>query len=467
MKAAADRAAAGPQPDVLPEFLRLAETDDALAGYAAGSAAVGILGWLGRWLEAAELAERVTARWADRGSELGRAGVTSPFMAALGAAEIYAGIPAAPRVARLAELTRADPTLQTVWGPAPARFAELGPAAGFLTYLALPTDTLLTGPATPTDPNWRQFSAAQQATLWSAAHAQNAGLVMIAMYDNGFAVPSRPNIEYTLAAALLQAGRADEAERLVLAARTHWEGTVLLANPSGFCSAGTVPVPAGDPGRPGDLPERWCPAVTALAELLEQSPGANGPPVEIDFGQPYLAWHELAHALSVRNGFTVFDAGVQLLRVGGEGWGWEMGPWNIHDVWKTTYQGLADDLFCFAQDVLGNQFAIDGQGQVVRFDAETGRRLRLGESLEEWAAWLLDDPDGHGTASLALAWQRSHRALEPKERLIPRLLLVAGGDLALTNLMAAESDRAMRIRGPIAKQVHELPPGTTVRLQAF
>jgi hypothetical protein len=200
-----------------------------------------------------------------------------------------------------------------------------------------------------------------------------------------------------------------------------------------------------------------------VAELLDRARGPMGPEVDVDLGDQRLAFAELGRLISALNGFFTFDAGIQVFRVGEQGWGPELGEWNLPETWKYTYGGLAGDLFCFGQDLLGAQFALDADAAVVRMDAETGRRVRLGNSLEDWAGWLLEDP-ARGCGELAFAWQRANRPLEPAERLLPRRLLVTGGTLELDNLVAVDAAKAMRIRGPVAQQVHPLPPGTTVRL---
>lgn len=205
------------------------------------------------------------------------------------------------------------------------------------------------------------------------------------------------------------------------------------------------------------------PVPSSVGELLDRARGPMGPEAEVDLGDPRLAFGELSRLISALNGFFAFNAGIQVFRVGDEGWGPELSQWNLPATWKSAYGALADDLFCFGQDLLGAQFALDRSAAVVRFDAETGRRQPLGDSLEDWARWLLADP-AHGCSGLAVAWQRANRALEPDERLIPRRLLVSGGAVQLDNLMAMDAAKAMRIRGPVAQQVHGLPPGIKVKV---
>jgi hypothetical protein len=204
--------------------------------------------------------------------------------------------------------------------------------------------------------------------------------------------------------------------------------------------------------------------VTALEDLLDRARGPMGPAVEIDFGMDPPAWPQLGAALTRLNGFFVFNAGVQVFRVGtAEGWGPELGAWNEPGSWKETYQGLADDLFCFGQDLFGVQFAIDPGGQVVAFEPETGDRRAIGTSLDEWAAWLLSDPDVNGAAELARSWQDTNGPLTPVQRLIPLRFFVTGGTYDFANVKVEDAVTAMRIRGPVARQVHDLPDGARIK----
>jgi hypothetical protein len=205
---------------------------------------------------------------------------------------------------------------------------------------------------------------------------------------------------------------------------------------------------------------------SALEELMSRARGPMGPAIELDFGVESGPLVELGRTISRMNGFFLFNAGVQVFRVGEEGLGPDMLTWNGDEAWKATYAGLADDVFCFGQDLFGNQFAIVGGEEVVRFDPETAETVSLGASLEEWAHWLLEDPDVNAAASFAYAFQKRNGALEPDQRLIPLRFFVMGGSYDDDNLTVKEAAVAMRIRGPIAQQVQDLPDGATVRLTA-
>ncbi|SFQ66848.1 hypothetical protein SAMN05421810_11237 [Amycolatopsis arida] len=107
-------------------------------------------------------------------------------------------------------------------------------------------------------------------------------------------------------------------------------------------------------------------------------------PVELDADSEPLA--ELAGLLSRLNGFYLGNAGVQIFRAGDPGVGPELQTWNAAHTWKHTYHGLADNLFCFGQDLFGVQFAIEDRRRVVAFDPETAHRDPLGDTLHDWAA---------------------------------------------------------------------------------
>ena len=201
-----------------------------------------------------------------------------------------------------------------------------------------------------------------------------------------------------------------------------------------------------------------------VRRLLERARGPLGPTVGVHAAETSGPRAELAELLSEQNGFYLFNAGVQVFRAGAEGLGPQLEAWNAPGTWKDTYQGLADGLFCFAQDLFGTQFAIADNQQVISFDPETAERTVLGESLVDWVGWLLADPDVNGTYRIATAWQDENGPLEHDQRLIPWRFFVMGGEYDLANLVAKPAAECMRIRGPIAQQVHDLPDGAQIRL---
>lgn len=202
---------------------------------------------------------------------------------------------------------------------------------------------------------------------------------------------------------------------------------------------------------------------SALEQLMGRARGPMGPAIELDFGVARGPLAELGQVIRRMNGFFLFNGGIQVFRVGEEGLGPDMLAWNTDTLWKSTYAGLADDVFCFGQDLFGTQFAILGDEEVVRFDPETAQVKPLGTSLEDWARWLLSDPDVNGVNSFAHAFQKENGALEPDERLIPLQFFVTGGSYDFDNLSVKDAAVAMQIRGPIAQKIHNAPEGATIR----
>jgi hypothetical protein len=201
---------------------------------------------------------------------------------------------------------------------------------------------------------------------------------------------------------------------------------------------------------------------TALRQLLDRARGPMGPPVELDFGVPSGPLVELANSLRERNGFFVFNAGVQVFRAGPEGLGYDIELWNAPGTWKDAYGGLADDVFWFGQDLFGAQFGIVDGHQVIVMDPETAQRQVIGDSLEDWAAWLWQDPELHGQAETAFNWQEKFGGLDVTERLVHRQPLALGGDHGVDNVLISDAVRLLRALGPLAVTLREVPPGTPI-----
>lgn len=170
---------------------------------------------------------------------------------------------------------------------------------------------------------------------------------------------------------------------------------------------------------------------------------------------------ELADLLGRLNGFYLLDKTV-LVRGTGSHDG-NVVAWNAADGWRTHYADLADGLFFFAEDIFGGQFALRGEDVVV-VDPETGEADPVAQSIEEWAAWIIDDWNVATGYPLAKAWQDEHGELEPGERLVPITPFVMGGEFELENLRVMDDERGMRIRGDLALQIRDVPDGEEVEV---
>lgn len=161
------------------------------------------------------------------------------------------------------------------------------------------------------------------------------------------------------------------------------------------------------------------------------------------------------------NGFYAFESALHVRGAGRASGGFTALEWNDGTLWSDLYQD-ANDLFLFAEDVFGGQFALSS-GHVVSFDPEIGATERLCETLEDWAGLMLADFEVLTGYPLAREWQLLHGALPPGSRLVPKQPFVLGGDYAARNLYPMEAVQSMQLRAEIVNQIRELPDGTTVQ----
>ncbi|WP_050030708.1 hypothetical protein [Verrucomicrobium sp. BvORR034] len=173
---------------------------------------------------------------------------------------------------------------------------------------------------------------------------------------------------------------------------------------------------------------------------------------------------ELCDLLLRKNGFYAFEAALLVRPFGESLTPISLDPWNKPDLWLDAYRLDLPELYFFAEDVFGGQFALSKDG-VVSFDPETGKLERVSSSLEGWAEGLLDDYDYFTGYSLASAWQKEHGCLPMGSRLIPKQLFVLGGDFESSNLMCVKDVRGMRSRGFFATELKDVPDGGQVTFE--
>ncbi len=161
---------------------------------------------------------------------------------------------------------------------------------------------------------------------------------------------------------------------------------------------------------------------------------------------------ELQNFLNIKNGFYAFEGALHFFSTD---------ELKNYDMWKDSYKGLADNIFCFAEDTFGNQFCI--QNNVIYFfDAETGDTEFLANNLEEWAKIIINDYNFHTAFPIMRDWQAKNGMLPLNKRLIPKKLFILGGECNIDNLYAMDSIKSMQLRGEIANQIKELPDGSKV-----
>jgi hypothetical protein len=167
---------------------------------------------------------------------------------------------------------------------------------------------------------------------------------------------------------------------------------------------------------------------------------------------------QLWQLLSRRNGFYALESALHVYpAVSGE-----EGAQDILSTWLRSYEDLTAGLYCFGEDVFGNQFVLCNDS-IALFDAETGATEEVAQSFEEWAACLLDNDYWTGW-SLAHQWQTQNGALRLGDRLMPKLAFILGGQFAIENLSASNALDGMKSRACVALQIRDLPDGTDITL---
>ena len=198
-----------------------------------------------------------------------------------------------------------------------------------------------------------------------------------------------------------------------------------------------------------------------LAETAGYALFSNNP-CRSSFGEKPLE-QELFQLLMCKNGFYAFESALHVFPSGACR-GISLEQWNSSALWRNEYDGLADELLFFAEDIFGGQFCIKHDG-VYLFDPETGKCEKIAPDLEGWADSVLTDYDYLTGYPIAHRWQEKHGIIPPDHRLVPKIPFVAGGQFELSNLRLAEAVEGMKWRGNLARQIKDLPDGAKIQFE--
>lgn len=176
-----------------------------------------------------------------------------------------------------------------------------------------------------------------------------------------------------------------------------------------------------------------------------------------------LYWQSLASGW-----FTVYDGALRLFSVCDEPTARNVIEWNRSDNRKTTYQELLpESIWCFGEDVFGNQFCFVDDG-IFWLETETGKLTRLADTFTEWKAQVDGNSSYYTGHPFASAWHDAHdtdNPLTPDKVLRPITPFAAGSKYKTANLFPVDATEAMRFGGNLANQIKNLPDGTKIKLQ--
>jgi len=199
-----------------------------------------------------------------------------------------------------------------------------------------------------------------------------------------------------------------------------------------------------------------------MGKAIEKLLDISGPAfIEGQSARVAVEHPQLQSLLRRKNGFFAFEAALRVFPTEACGQSHSLSEWNSAGLWRSNYDELAAGLLFFAEDIFGTQFCLKG-GSVYTFDPETADLELVGGDLEEWAEAIIADYDLLTGYSFAHEWQSQSGTLAYRDRLMPKLPFVCGGEFDLSNLVAMDAARSMRSRGNLAVQIHSLPDGAQV-----
>ena len=173
---------------------------------------------------------------------------------------------------------------------------------------------------------------------------------------------------------------------------------------------------------------------------------------------------ELRSMLKSKNGFYAFESALHFFPAASSESCAEMtlNKWNNISLWKSEYGEEIGSYLCFSEDIFGIQFCMRNNS-IFSFDPETGEFEEMCNSLEDWASLMIEDYEVLTGFPVAHEWQAKHGKIKLNERLLPKTPFVCGGEFTVENLYSADASQGMRFRAQIAKQIKDLPDGSTIK----
>jgi hypothetical protein len=201
--------------------------------------------------------------------------------------------------------------------------------------------------------------------------------------------------------------------------------------------------------------------VSPLSKLAGLGGAALSGPLAAEGSSTSSPAGQLRALLAIKNGFYAFESALHVFP-SSPGDFISIEEWNSASLWRHNFEGLADGLYFFAEDIFGVQFYIQND-EVGVFEPETGDKDILASSVDEWASLILEDYCSLTGYPVAHQWQTANGRLAAGRRLTPRVPFVLGGDVSVSNLVDMAAVDGMLVRANLATQIRNLPEGAKVR----
>lgn len=206
--------------------------------------------------------------------------------------------------------------------------------------------------------------------------------------------------------------------------------------------------------------------MTSVEKLVSISspPLAGQPLVASSVLEKFRLGHEVRGMLELKNGFYTFESALHVFPDSDDSsTGMTLQKWNSDSLWRQEYPNRGIELLFFAEDLFQDQFCLPKMG-ILRFQAETNMTAFMADSIESWAAQVLQNYPVETGWPVANKWQLENGPLAPGKRLMPKTPFFLGGDYSTENLWAGDAVEGMRFKADLAMQTRNLPDGAQVRI---
>ncbi|MUV04514.1 hypothetical protein GN157_12415 [Flavobacterium rakeshii] len=130
---------------------------------------------------------------------------------------------------------------------------------------------------------------------------------------------------------------------------------------------------------------------------------------------------------------------------------------HVNRLLLNEYGSIFEGLYSFGEDIFGNQFCFSAKG-VFFFNIEIGEKDFLCLTFDEWL-FMLENETDYLTGQIF-----SDIIINHELRLCPKIPFVTGGEYKKENLRSMNFPDYIIINANIARQIYNLPDGTSVTI---
>jgi hypothetical protein len=137
---------------------------------------------------------------------------------------------------------------------------------------------------------------------------------------------------------------------------------------------------------------------------------------------------------------------------------------SVNELLTQEFDFLFKGLYSFAQDVFGNQFVFNDEGQISLFNIESRSCDIVAQNFKESLSILINDIDYYAGITYGKMWKGEYE-LSLDQRIQPKIPFVIGGEYKLDNFYVNNYPAYLSYNADIAKQIYNLKDGEKVKLR--